>query len=80
MKTDTVKMMRRRREALSLELATMVARMAQPEKMEIIVAIPKTTPKENPTSSGRMLFFSASPRSDQYWINFSSSSGNIPQK
>jgi hypothetical protein len=53
--------------------------MAQPEKMEITVAIPKTTPKENPTSKGRILFFSASPRSDQYWINFSSSSGNMSQ-
>ena len=62
MKTDTARIISSSKPALRRELATMEARMAQPEKMEIIVAIPKTTPKENPTSSGRVLFFSASPR------------------
>jgi hypothetical protein len=53
--------------------------MAQPEKMEITVAIPKTTPKENPTNNGRILFFSVSPFRDQYSIKDSSASDNILQ-
>ena len=65
--------------ALSRELATMVARMAHPEKMEITVAIPKTTPNENPTNSGRRLFFSVSPFRDQYSIKDSSASDNMLQ-
>ncbi|MEI6582376.1 MAG: hypothetical protein WCO43_02200 [Chitinophagia bacterium] len=79
MKIDTIKMMRRRSPALSRELATIVARMAQPEKIEIIVAIPKTTPKENPTSNGHRLFFSVSPFRDQYSKKDSSVSDNMLQ-
>jgi hypothetical protein len=47
--------------------------------MDIIVAIPKTTPKENPTNKGRRLFFSVSPFRDQYSKKDSSVSDNMLQ-
>lgn len=79
MKTETSKIMISSSPALNRELATIVARIAQPEKMEITVATPKTSPNENPISKGRMLFFSVSPFLDQYAKKSSSVSDNMLQ-
>ena len=79
MKTDTIKIMISSNPALSREFATIVARIAQPEKIEITVATPKTSPNENPISRGRRLFFSDAPFLDQYAIKSSSAFDNMPQ-
>lgn len=80
MKTDTIKMIIRSSPALNRELATIVARIAQPEKIEITVATPNTSPNEKPINRGRRLRFSDSPFLDQYSIKSSSVCDNMLQK
>ncbi|MCA6486677.1 MAG: hypothetical protein IM534_02350 [Chitinophagaceae bacterium] len=61
------------RPILRRELATIPARLSQPENSETNVATPKTSPDEKPIKRGLGLFFSLSPQASQYSINFRSS-------